>query len=525
MSDDQLDPLLDPDSQEKAATRGAEPALIEAFGIRGLYGYRTISLESSFAATILIAKNGTGKTTLLGALDAFLSLQIARLRNLEFDEIFCRIRGYEEELVISHDDVVEFLKVPSEGEFLSLVNRTTIDSDTLFNFLVGDYKEKFNNYYTDYDNDSPVNVIARIHGHNPRAAEKICDDAVAALFRRNPKLHRLQQSLQRALQGYEIVYLPTYRRIELALTDSARESSGRRAQPKFKLATGSLHTGNIQFGLSDISDRLRELNNDIMIRSNQGYREISENIINELIGGFEVKEGSSIPTPEELKLFFARLESGSRMIGPYYPISAPDFDRIYSGEGVPPESRKFLSYFLSKLNNVIKITKEIEHPVEEFVLSCNKYLSSSEMTNVPSDMAEHNRLSAEDAKYLRMNRTDLSVSVESVPGKRAISLDALSSGEKQMISLFARLYLYPKKKIVLIDEPELSLSIDWQKGILVDALLAPQCEQVVAITHSPFVFDNSLERFARSLLVTVSQSPGPEAPTLPLEDDEGAGGA
>lgn len=65
------------------------------------------------------------------------------------------------------------------------------------------------------------------------------------------------------------------------------------------------------------------------------------------------------------------------------------------------------------------------------------------------------------------------------------------------------------KKIVLIDEPELSLSIDWQRGILVDVLLAPTCEQVVAITHSPFVFDNALEPFARTLLLKIEADPEP----------------
>ena len=68
-----------------------------------------------------------------------------------------------------------------------------------------------------------------------------------------------------------------------------------------------------------------------------------------------------------------------------------------------------------------------------------------------------------------------------------------------MISLFAKLFLYPKDKIVLIDEPELSLSLEWQRHILVDVVNARQCRQIVAITHSPFVFDNSLEPFARSL--------------------------
>ena len=192
-------------------------------------------------------------------------------------------------------------------------------------------------------------------------------------------------------------------------------------------------------------------------------------------------------------------------MGPYFPISAPDFERIYSGEGVPPESRKFLAYFLGKLYNVIRITKQIEQPVEEFILSCNRYLSSTEPSTVTPDMAPHKRLEAVDAKVLKMNRTNLSVYVESLPEARKISLDALSSGEKQMISLFAKLYLYPNRKVVLIDEPELSLSIDWQRGILVDVLLAPQCEQVIAITHSPFVFDNSLESFARSLSVKIEE--------------------
>jgi predicted ATP-binding protein involved in virulence len=75
-----------------------------------------------------------------------------------------------------------------------------------------------------------------------------------------------------------------------------------------------------------------------------------------------------------------------------------------------------------------------------------------------------------------------------------------------MISLFARLYLYPGPKIVLIDEPELSLSLDWQRQILPDVLRAPTCQQIIAITHSPFIFDNELEPFAGSLRLRVSKN-------------------
>ena len=99
---------------------------------------------------------------------------------------------------------------------------------------------------------------------------------------------------------------------------------------------------------------------------------------------------------------------------------------------------------------------------------------------------------------------------------RNIPLDSLSSGEKQMISLFARLYLYPKKKILLIDEPELSLSLDWQRKILVDIVSAQSCQQIIAITHSPFVFDNALEPFATPLKLRID----PNAPNDAIAGEE-----
>lgn len=510
--------FLPPSAQERAAELGANPALIERFGIRSLYGYRTISLTSEYAATILIAKNGTGKTTLLGALDAFLKLQFHRLRGLEFSEIFCKIRGIDEELVLRAEDLVLFLQPPTEAEFAKLVSRVGIDLQRLFHFILTDYESAIDDYYHDNDVSSITNQVVRAFGHDPRLAKKACADAYLSLFARNEHLSRLRESVQKALKDHEIVYLPTYRRVELALTDEgeSRRRRGQRPRPKFNIATSGLHTGDIQFGLGDISERLSQLNSEIVTKSNRGYREISENIINELISGFSVADDTEIPKLEDLKLFFSRLETSGRIIGNHYPLSTPDLNRIYNEEEVPPESRKFLRYFLGKLNNIINITKEIEQPIGDFIASCNRYLSSNEPSTFVEATHEHRRLEISDAKALKVNRSDLSVYVESVPARQPITLDSLSSGEKQMISLFAKMYLYPRKKIVLIDEPELSLSIDWQRGILIDVLLSPQCEQVVAITHSPFVFDNSLEQFARTLELKLEEIPQTE---LPLENN------
>lgn len=304
--------------------------------------------------------------------------------------------------------------------------------------------------------------------------------------------------------------------MELALTDESEPRHPRRRKnPKFAVAAGSLFTGDIQFGLGDISERLAQINNEIVYSSNNGYGEISAKIINDLIDGKIDADSDNeevVPTKDELKIFFSRLKEGRRTM-PFAPVEEPNLDKIFDRSELSTLSRVFLPYFLNQLGKVVKTAQSLEEPVSLFVNSCNKYLLSKE----PST-EKKGRVGVDDLKELKVNRKNLRVYVQSVPGGRRISLNALSSGEKQMISLFAKLFLYPKEKIVLIDEPELSLSIDWQCTILVDVLNAPLCRQVIAITHSPFVFDNELDPFARPLSVRLL--PVPDESHDPDEDFE-----
>ena len=77
-----------------------------------------------------------------------------------------------------------------------------------------------------------------------------------------------------------------------------------------------------------------------------------------------------------------------------------------------------------------------------------------------------------------------------------LRIKQLSSGEKQIISLFSRIYLEPEYNyIVLFDEPELSLSIYWQEKLLPDILKSNRCSFLLAVTHSPFIFNNELKDF------------------------------
>ena len=69
----------------------------------------------------------------------------------------------------------------------------------------------------------------------------------------------------------------------------------------------------------------------------------------------------------------------------------------------------------------------------------------------------------------------------------AISSDKLSSGEKQMLS-FLSYNAFSEKAIFFIDEPELSLHIDWQRLLLQTLLDQGTGNQFFIATHSPFIF-------------------------------------
>lgn len=492
---------------------GSKPSLVEEFAINGLYGYRDVSLTSRYAATILIAKNGAGKTTLLGALDAFLRCQFTRLANLEFSSISCRLRGVEEELILNYSDVQTLFDLPESSEIYNIARRCGVTPVALIEFVQSDFPAAKRNYHELNEHDVFKKIAAQ-HGYSTAGTLRLCERLQESLRGRNSNIDRIQDSIKFVMKDTEILYLPTYRRIELPLSEEVPDEErgiGRRGpsvRSRLGLSRRGLFNTDIQFGLSDISDRLSELNREILTNSNQGYREISANIINELLDGTFDRSSPNpqqIPDRESLTLFFLRLKEGGRQAGPYRDFSVPNIDKIYGEGATTVDSNKFLIYFLGKLNTVIEATRDIEGLVQEFIDHCNTYLSAHD----PSTSAKRRSKPASDEKRLKLDRKTLKVHVESVSAQRKVPINSLSSGEKQMISLFAKLYLYKGQKIVLIDEPELSLSIDWQRKILMDVVSAPTCSQVIAITHSPFVFENELEPYAKALKLKINEFSSP----------------
>jgi len=67
-------------------------------------------------------------------------------------------------------------------------------------------------------------------------------------------------------------------------------------------------------------------------------------------------------------------------------------------------------------------------------------------------------------------------------------LEKLSSGERHLLTFFATILLLgEEQEFILLDEPEVSLNVDWQRNILSTiAKLAPN-SQIIVATHSPLI--------------------------------------
>jgi ABC-type lipoprotein export system ATPase subunit len=69
----------------------------------------------------------------------------------------------------------------------------------------------------------------------------------------------------------------------------------------------------------------------------------------------------------------------------------------------------------------------------------------------------------------------------------SIGLRTLSSGERQIVTLIYAATHMNEQRVVLIDEPELSLHVDWQRLLLSKMSEQLQGRQIIACTHSPLV--------------------------------------
>ena len=109
-----------------------------------------------------------------------------------------------------------------------------------------------------------------------------------------------------------------------------------------------------------------------------------------------------------------------------------------------------------------------------------------------------NELFASTGKIIDTNNSKLSFRIieDDIP----ISIYELSSGEKQMLYILWKVLLHNQKPYILfLDEPEISLHIDWQESLISKIrLLNPNCQVIIA-THAPSVLLDGWQPYVKNI--------------------------
>jgi predicted ATP-binding protein involved in virulence len=155
---------------------------------------------------------------------------------------------------------------------------------------------------------------------------------------------------------------------------------------------------------------------------------------------------------------------------------APSFDKDHLEWIINrPQADRILEH-LKLLNEYIENRNALRDPITRFRSLVNKFLAQ---TNKEVNVGGSGQLT---------------VLVNGNPEPRPIS--ALSSGERQLLVMLAHLSLNPNlagSGVFIVDEPELSLHIDWQEKF-VDAIREANPKvQLILATHSPAIILDSTE--------------------------------
>ena len=455
---------------------------IDYFKICGLFGKKDVTLSFKNKVQIYVGENGLGKTTVLNLLYYVLTCKFDEMLKINFTSVSLKINGktydftktqiqgyvernkpgYRRSGLYRHFQ--DILKPEDIAELKKIVDNPRLERiEKIRN--VSDYMRKAGRFITNISAGDQYSSIIEVLA--ARTESKDIFPYIETMKGNSPK----------------ILYFPTYRRIEIdkenirksiqkeyednslySYYDSDEIDEQRRSLSKISKF--------IHMGMDDFVERKNVLLEKISSISRMKLNALSTDIIKHEIQGYPDKSKITNADVDTIKTLLSRSHIG---------LEKEDLERVIatikSGE-IFDEKNKVMLYVLLQLLDIYKSYAIYDRGLKQFVEVCNHYLNDKKLVYDEVGL-------------------DLFIKFNDEKAKSDIGFDLLSSGEKQIISMLSEVFLDPDNNFIfLIDEPELSLSIFWQKMLIPDIMSSGRCSLLFAVTHSPYIFDNEYDSSA-----------------------------
>ena len=439
---------------------------LKLFEITNLFNQFNVSLPLDEKVNIFLGENGMGKTTILNCLYYVLSGNIEKLNNIIFDSISLTFVDGEK-FSIDHNDISSYVEDYMYGN--PPYRRRKVQFESLFTIKE---LENISKLFGERANEEELKKyyfrVSDMFGMPPSMARRELERYIVLQFQKNMttkadfnKVITFKKNVSEKIDE-EILYFPTYRRIEEDMSNLGIDIEKDRVKSKL-----------IQFGMTDVEKNIEALLQMIKSVAITGFAKMTGVLLKQYLNG-ELSDVENYKV-EQNKLVIALARIGDE-------IEEQDKQRIIelvNSLDIYNSENRYLLNLIKNLIDSYERQNKYDERVKTFTSICNNYLNGK--------------------KYI-YDETNVELGIYKEKTKKPISIQNLSSGEKQIISVFSKLYIENIENcIILFDEPELSLSIKWQNMFLPDVVNSGKCSTLIAVTHSPFIFDNEFDDLAKDM--------------------------
>ncbi|MHB0874736.1 MAG: AAA family ATPase [Anaerolineae bacterium] len=457
-------------------------AHIQSVHIRGLHGCFDMDLSLRSGVNVLYGRNGSGKTTLLHVLANVLNGDFWRFAYLLFTEVT---------VTLSDGRMVRVVKRESEGAF---GNEVWLDGELLDSFAdIEVHQQESPDHRPGSTSRRPGEPHPPLDPVLPTAYFPAFRTMIEAWAGLTPDREGGRYSRD-AYSGQGVLYEPTS-----TWSAGRRDSATTFARQLFgPFVPRITYPSPIEIE----SSLVREVEEAIVYVARADMQLLAqtvEDIYSGLAGGSAAPSRPSEDTLEQIRALSQELEAHPAQAwlqldtGVYGKLNT-----LFASEHLAKEeglAARVLDVYRGSLKLRVEAQKAAFRGIVRYCDSVNRFLEGKQLT-IALDPS-------------RRQRGRVAV-VFAFPDGTSVPIRDLSSGERQIVTLVYAATHMNDRSVVLIDEPEISLNVDWQRMLL--RRMSEQLSgcQVIACTHSPLV---GADHEDRVLEVALRTAAGPGVPT------------
>jgi predicted ATPase len=420
---------------------------IKRVELKGIHKRYDLDISFNESLNVLHGQNGTGKSTLIHIIANIANCDFIRFAFLEFSNI---------RVSYSNDAYVNVSQIDNEDDKLI---RIETQVGEVFEF----YKREAFNEIRELDDERYG------HDYTPELTKKI------HLFVNSNNIGHIESS-----------YFPAFRTM-LEAWSSQREIRNRPQKMMGRVSTKQatsfsrqlfgqfLPTINYPSPLEierNLRDEIRDCQISIARYESSVFSDSFVKVFSALLDGSDV-----VANTEELLTEISKLttDSANSKLGHFEESSNTyrDLQRLVTKNSRTNELASSAAGALAVYRDALKerqsFQQEAFKEVDKYFEVVNSFLDKKELTYA---LDKHRRMPKVGLKF---------------PDDTWSSIKVMSSGERQLLTMLYAVNKMSGNSAVLIDEPELSLHIDWQEELLGQMMEQLGSRQIIVCTHSPAI--------------------------------------